>query len=128
MTLSSGLTLDTGALIAIERRVRRVASLIESARMRGGRITVCAAVIVEWWRGQRGPAARLLEAFDIEPLGADLARLAGQALALSPAGPSPVDAVVMASAARRGDVVLTSDIEDLEALRVAFPGVRVLSV
>jgi hypothetical protein len=39
-----------------------------------------------------------------------------------------VDAVVMASAARRGDIVLTSDIEDLEALRVAFPDVRVLRV
>jgi predicted nucleic acid-binding protein len=128
VSIVSGLTLDTGALIAIERRDRRTTSLVESARMRGGRITVSAAVIVEWWRGQRGPFARVLDAFDVEPLDADLAKLAGQALALSPAGPSPVDAVVMASAAMRGDVVLTSDVEDLEALRVAFPEVRVLSV
>jgi predicted nucleic acid-binding protein len=126
--MPSGLTLDTGALIAIERRARRATSLVESARTRGGRITVSAAVIVEWWRGQRGPLARLLDAFDVEPLDADLAKLAGQALALSPAGPSAVDAVVMASAARRGDVVLTGDVEDLEALRVAFPAVRILKV
>jgi predicted nucleic acid-binding protein len=123
-----GLTLDTGALIAIERRDRRATSLVESAQMRGGRITVSVAVIVEWWRGQRGPLARLLDAFDIEPLGTDLAKLAGLALALSPAGPGPVDAVVMASAASRGDVVLTSDIEDFEALRVFFPAVRFLRV
>jgi predicted nucleic acid-binding protein len=128
MSVTSGLTLDTGALIAIERRDRRATSLVESTRIRGGRITVSAAVIVEWWRGQRGPIARLLDAFDVEPLGEDLARLAGEALARSPRGPSPVDAVVMASAARRGDIVLTSDIEDLEALRIVFPGVRVLRV
>jgi hypothetical protein len=35
--------------------------------------------------------------------------------------------IVMASAARRGDVVHTSDFEDLERLRAVFPTVRVLS-
>jgi predicted nucleic acid-binding protein len=123
-----GLTLDTGALIAVERRERRAASLIESTRSRGGRVTVPTAVVVEWWRGQRGPMARLLEAFDVEPLEEELARLAGQALALVPAGPSVVDAVVIASAAQRGDVVLTSDIGDLERLGRVFPGVRILAV
>jgi len=34
----------------------------------------------------------------------------------------------MASAARRGDVVLTSDFDDLERLRQRFPAVRVLGV
>jgi len=34
----------------------------------------------------------------------------------------------MASAALRGDVVYTSDIQDLERLRRYFPGVRVLGV
>ncbi len=66
--------------------------------------------------------------YDIEPLGTDLAKLAGQALARSRAGPGSVDAVVMASAASRGDVVLTSYVEDLEALRVFFLAVRVLGV
>ena len=40
----------------------------------------------------------------------------------------PIDAVVMASAALRGDVVYTSDVGDLEKLRRHFPGVRVLAV
>jgi hypothetical protein len=34
----------------------------------------------------------------------------------------------MASAARRGDVVYTSDVSDLEKLRKYFPTVRVLGV
>jgi len=39
-----------------------------------------------------------------------------------------IDAVVMASAALRGDVVYTSDTADLEKLRCRFPGVRVRAV
>lgn len=126
--MSNGLTLDCGALIAIERHDRRATALVESMLRRGGRVTVPTAVVVEWWRGQRGPIARLLDAFDVESLDAELARLAGQALALVPTGPSAVDAVVVASAARRGDAVLTGDLEDLEALTAVFPAVRILSL
>jgi len=43
-------------------------------------------------------------------------------------GATTIDAIVMASAASRGDVVLTSDVGDLERLRAVFPGVRVLGV
>ena len=40
-----------------------------------------------------------------------------------------IDAIVMASAARRGDIVYTSDFEDLERLRAHFRAVpRVLGV
>ena len=39
-----------------------------------------------------------------------------------------VDAIVMASAASRGDLVYTSDVADLERLRAYFPTVRVLAV
>jgi hypothetical protein len=39
-----------------------------------------------------------------------------------------IDAIVMASAATRGDIVYTSDVDDLERLRVFFPTVKVLSV
>ena len=39
-----------------------------------------------------------------------------------------VDAVVMASAAQRGDIVYTSDVDDLERLRSHFPAVRVLGI
>jgi predicted nucleic acid-binding protein len=124
----NGLTLDTGALVALERRDRRAGLLVRSTRDRGARVTVPTVAIIEWWHGQRGPAARLLDGFDIEPLGRELAEIAGRARMLARPGPSAVDAVVMASAASRGDVVATGDIEDLERLRVTFPSVRLLRV
>jgi predicted nucleic acid-binding protein len=125
----AGLTLDTGALIALERRDRRCVALIDSALHRDLPVTVPAVVVVEWWRRPRGPAARLLEAFDVEPLTEPLAKRAGEALARAPSGgPSLADAVVMASAAARGDLVLTADLGDLEELGRAFPGVRLLRV
>jgi hypothetical protein len=39
-----------------------------------------------------------------------------------------IDALVMASAALRGGVVYTSDVDDLQRLGRYFPEVRVLSV
>ena len=71
--------------------------------------------------------AELLELVNVEPLTERLARVAGIALA-AVRGATSIDAVVMASAASRGDVVLTSDPVDLERLRGYFPGVRVLVV
>jgi predicted nucleic acid-binding protein len=93
-------------------------------------ITVPTAVVAEWWRGQRGPNARLLDATDVEPLTEDLARMVGEALAVtrSRGGASVVDAAVMASAAQRGDLVLTGDVKDLAPFCTVFPGVRVLAV
>lgn len=127
----SGLTLDTGALVALERRDEPALALIAAAQRREWPVVVPSAVLVEWWRGQRGPAAHLLDAFRVEPLRAALAEVAGIALGrLSRRSKrrraSAVDAVVMASAASRGDVVLTSDRDDLEALRAVFPDVRLL--
>lgn len=122
------LTLDAGTLIALERRSRRAISVVEAAKHEGGAVTVPVAVVVEWWRGQRGPAAHLLDAFVVEPLTWDIAAAAGEALGRVTTGPSVVDAVVMASASRRGDTVLTSDRDDLERLRQEFPTVRVLGV
>ena len=74
-------------------------------------------VIVEAWRGGKRSArvAALLEACVIEPLFPDLARIAGEAIA-SVKGATMVDAVVMASAARRGDRVLTADFAALDRL------------
>jgi predicted nucleic acid-binding protein len=63
----------------------------------------------------------------VEPLDFELARAAGQALANTP-GASVADAIVMASAAKRGDIVYTSDLDDLSRLQQFFRGVRVLTV
>lgn len=125
----AGLTLDTGALIGFERSDRRVLIHFKNAELQGQQLTVPTPVIAEAWRGGARSAriARLLEASVVEPLFEELARTAGEAVgALKGAG--VIDALVMASAARRGDRVLTSDFDDLERLRSYFPGVRVLQV
>jgi predicted nucleic acid-binding protein len=124
----TGVTLDTGAVVALERRSARTLALLLAATQRRALITVPSAVVVEWWRGQRGPASRLLEDFEVEPLSLELARSAGAALGRCGRGPSPTDAIVMASAAQRGDLVLTGDMEDLSKLQTVFPAVRLLRV
>jgi hypothetical protein len=68
-----------------------------------------------------------LRGLRVEVVDVPLAQLAGEAMA-AVKGATAIDALVMASAARRGDIVYTSDAIDLESLRAYFPMVRVLSV
>lgn len=122
------ITFDTGALVAIERRDRRMLAFMIDARARGLRITVPTCVVGEWWRGQRGPLARVLDAVVVEPLTLPLAKIVGEAMA-SVRRATLVDAVVVASAAQRGDLVLTSDLDDLSRIRdAAFRAVRLRRV
>jgi predicted nucleic acid-binding protein len=123
----AGLTLDTGALIGFERQDRRTLTHLKLAQELGYELTVPTPVVVEAWRGGSRSAriALLLEGCIIEPLLSELARIAGEAIA-AVKGAGVVDAVVMASAASRGDRVLTSDLRDLERLRSYFPAVRLL--
>ncbi|HEX3849655.1 MAG TPA: PIN domain-containing protein [Polyangiaceae bacterium] len=122
-----GITLDTGALIALERRRQRMKDILERALERDQPLTVPADVVGEWWRGRTDLRETILESVDVEPLASDLAKRAGEALAVV-ANATLVDAIVMASAASRGDLVYSSDVEDLERLGRYFPGVRVLRV
>jgi hypothetical protein len=69
----------------------------------------------------------ILHSVDVEPLSLTLAKRAGEALA-AVKGSTLVDAIVMVSAASRGDVVYTSDVGDLERFRSRFPGTIVLRV
>jgi predicted nucleic acid-binding protein len=120
-----GLTFDAGALIALERRAARMGKVLYEARERRLRITVPSPVVTEWWRGSSRKRDDIRECFDLEPLGEKVAKLAGEALG-AVTGASVVDAIVMASASLRGDVVYTSDIDDLMALQSFFPSVRIL--
>ena len=86
-----GVTVDTGFLVALP-----------------------VAVLVEWWRGDKRQA-HYLKAFDIEHMTDRLAKSAGEAIA-AVSGATVVDAIVMASAAHREDVVYTSDFDDLSRL------------
>jgi predicted nucleic acid-binding protein len=124
----SGVTFDSGALIAIERRDQPFIQRLERMHQVGIKITVPAVVVAEWWRGG---STRLwnhyMSSFVIEPTAVVLARLAGEAMAaISKA--TTIDALVMASAALRGDAVYTSDFDDLTRLQQFFRSVRVLRV
>ncbi len=120
-------TFDTGALIALERRSQRVRNIITRAVTLGVRITVPVAVVTEWWRGRTDARELILNSLTVEPITERVAKLAGEAIA-SVEGASAIDAIVMASAALRGGVVYTSDVDDRERLRAHFPAVRVLGV
>jgi predicted nucleic acid-binding protein len=122
------ITLDTGALIALERKSARMLRVIAAAVHGDQPVAVPTAVVAEWWRGRPSRRmAQLLASVELEPLDARLAQLAGEALA-AVRGATTIDAIVMASAAQRGGVVFTSDVEDFERLAGYFPGVRVLHV
>jgi hypothetical protein len=55
----TGLTFDTGALIALERGRQRMREVFERSLERGQPITVPADVVTEWWRGHF-PGVRVL--------------------------------------------------------------------
>lgn len=123
----STITLDTGALIALERRRQRIWQVLHRAHELGIVPIVPADVVAEWWRGRTDVREHILGSVVIEPLTGELARLAGESMA-AVKGSTSVDAIVMASAAQRGDAVYTSDIDDLERLRSFFPTVRLFAV
>jgi len=123
----AGVTLDTGALIALERRRQRMSRAYAAAVADRLPVTVPAVVIAEWWRGRSAARELILRGVRVENTTAEVAQLAGQALAVVP-GATAIDAIVMASAACRGDLVYTSDFDDLERLRAYFTAVRLLAV
>lgn len=125
-----GLTFDTGALIGLERRRHAMRAVYATAVAHQVPITVPAVVVAEWWRAGLHEKERtmILRSVRVEPLTDHVARLAGVALGLV-RGAGTIDAIIMASASLRGDVVYTSDPLDLARLQAAVPqfgNVRVL--
>jgi len=125
--VKNGITFDTGALIALERRGQRIRKVLERATEQKVRITVPAAVVTEWWRSRNDVRQLILAGVRVEPLSESLAKVAGEALA-AVKGATVVDAIVMASAAQRGDVVYTADVADLAKLAGYFRAARVLGI
>lgn len=116
-------TYDTGMLVALERRKKRALDWYALANAQGARVTVPAPVLGEWWRGRTDAREKILSFVRVEPLSEGVAMLAGEAIARV-RGATLVDAVVMASAALRGDSVFTSDLDDLMRFATVFPNVR----
>jgi hypothetical protein len=112
----SGVTYDTGALLAAEVGRRSLWALHARALQRGHRPVVPAGALAQAWRG--GPQAelsRLLRGCQVEELTESRARGVGVACARS--GTSDVvDASVVVGALARNDLVVTSDPEDLDRI------------
>ena len=68
-----------------------------------------------------------MNACSIDPLDEALAKAAGELCAKARVS-DVIDAAVVASAARRGDLVLTSDPRDLRRLASLTPGVEILKL
>jgi predicted nucleic acid-binding protein len=116
----SGVTYDAGALIAAERDSKSVWRLHRRLLERGMYPTLPTVVLGQAWRG--GPQARLsrlVRGCRIEPFTEQQARSAGAALAASD-GRDLVDAAVVVTALDRGDLVVTSDPDDLRRIAAAI--------
>ncbi len=114
-----GITLDTGALIAIERADPYLRALLAEAAISGFEIAVPAGVVAQAWRGSSRQArlARFLavEAVSVIALDEPEARAVG-ALCANAGTTDIVDASVVICARARDHTVVTSDPGDLAAL------------
>jgi hypothetical protein len=115
----SGLTLDTGALIAADKDSAIMAALVKTAVQRRSPMTVPAPVLAQAWRKNNPKIALLLKACRITALDEGVARAVGNLLAEA-GGSDIVDAAVVLGASSRGDSVVTSDREDIERLATAL--------
>jgi len=126
--MEPNLTFDTGALIAWERNRDSVNKVVAAANALQKRIYVPEVVLAEWWRGYTKRRIEILQAVTIDRLTSQQAKAAGEVLAhlgVDGGGAAlTIDALVMASAASRGDVVYTSDPDDLLGLREHFKAVK----
>lgn len=123
-----GVTLDAGALIALERDDRRLLVLLARARETAARVTIPATVLAQVVRApaRQVRLARLVRqpTTDVVALGRVDATSVGHLLAASGTA-DIVDAHVVICARRAAQHVATSDPEDL---RVLDPDVRVVRV
>jgi predicted nucleic acid-binding protein len=129
-----GLTLDTGALVALERNRRDMGKVVGAALRTGAHITVPANVIAEWWRGRTDRRDHVRKVFAVQDVNEQIARLAGEALAwlkrrrIDIDDRITIDATVIATAALHGSNLYTGDFEDMQRFQGFFPSVKLFSL
>ncbi len=122
----AGVTLDAGALLALERGDGRIRELLRIVQQ----VTVPAGVLAQVWRtgaGRQTPIARLIadrDATEVVPLDEDQACAVGRRIAQC-AHPDIVDVHVALCARQRGQRVVTSDPDDIAR---ADPGLEVVPI
>jgi uncharacterized protein YaiI (UPF0178 family) len=115
----AGVTLDAGALIALDRGDRRMTALIRQALSENRAFRVPAGVIGQAWRDGRRQAllSRFLRGEEVHVVLLDdrLSRAAGE-LCRATSTADVVDASVVIVARERRDIIVTSDPADLRRL------------
>lgn len=126
VTAVTGLTLDTGALLALERGQERIRALLREAVSR--EIAIPAGVIARSWRGgpRQARIARLIKQPEtlVLALDDDMARAVG--LLCGRCGHDDVvDVSVVLCARQHRHAVVTSDPDDMRAVDPSVPLVPV---
>ena len=117
--VTGAITFDVGALIAIERRSRRMQALLEEIDRRDWQVAVPAGTLAQAWRGgpRQARIAALLgdERTEVVALDDPAARAVGLLCGRS-GHADVVDVSVVLCARQRNLHVVTSDPEDLRAV------------
>lgn len=111
-----GITLDAGALIALEKGSGRIIALLQLLKDRSESIRIPAGVVGQAFRdgARQAVLSRLLSSPEVSvvPLDLPLSKACGELCGV--AGTTDViDASVVLVARERGDTILTSDVADL---------------
>jgi hypothetical protein len=112
-------TLDAGALIALDRGDRRMIALLRQALTEGRVFRVPAGVVGEAWRDGRRQVtlSRFLQGTEVRvvPLDEQLSRAAGELCGVTGTA-DVIDASVVLVARVHRDIILTGDPSDLRRL------------
>ena len=120
----AGITLDAGALIALDRGDKRLIALLDRALAQRLKVRVPSGVVGQAWRDGRVQVtlARFLRTDEVEivPLDEQLARACGELCGATGAA-DIIDASVVILARERRDHIVTSDPRDLRRLDPTCP-------
>ena len=113
----SGLTLDTGALLALDQPAKSqlMQTRIDELRHRRGTLCIPAGVVAQAWRSPRQVRlGRLIKSFDVEiaVMDLDVARSVGL-LCAATGHRDVIDVHLVLCARERGHAVVTSDLNDI---------------
>ena len=117
--MTRGVTLDAGALIALDRDDRRVVALLARAQETSARVTIPATALAQAVRNPARQArlARLVRQPATDVVALDRVDATGVGRLLAASGTADVvDAHVVLCARRTGQAVATSDPDDLRQL------------
>jgi hypothetical protein len=125
---TAGITLDAGALIALDRGDKRMIALLDQAVAQRRKFHIPSGIVGQSWRDGRVQVtlARFLRADEVEVVSLDgqLARACGELCGITSTS-DVIDASVVLVARERNDVIVTSDPDDLRRLDPKSPIVRI---